>query len=162
MASVFLDTLNLSERTAYPFVRQAVREGLSSRNITELLISEFGRAIRRQRLLEMIRFENLEETLGAQLKYLRRDARPDPARLPDALTKIRRNYSFDVEVRGILEESGLASSQFVTVTTDAILTRAELEDAGLDAVEEGASRYGLTAVSAVLTTGRRAGAAGRF
>jgi len=158
----FLASLNPRERTAYPFIRQGVREGLSSRQIMTVLQEHLGAGLRRQRLLELMRLETLEVNTGATLRYLRLDSTPNPARLPDALTRIRRNYSFDVEVRGSLLDTGEPYTRYVTVTTDDLMTRGSLEAAGMDAVEIEVGRYGMTAESALLVGGRRAGSQGHF
>lgn len=158
----FLASLSPRERTAYPFIRQGVREGLSSRQILSVLQEHLGSGLRRQRLLDLMRLENIEQTTGATLRYLNRDAYPNPQRLPDALSKIRRNYSFDIEVRGTLLDTDEPYSRYVTVTTDALLTRGDLEAAAMEAVEVEAGRYGMAVDGALLVGGRRAGSQGHF
>jgi hypothetical protein len=78
------------------------------------------------------------------------------------LTAIRRAASFTVEVRGTLLSSGQSFIQHVTVTTDTPLTRREIEEAALDAVEGAQDRYGIEVEETLLVRGVRAGLAGRI
>jgi hypothetical protein len=158
----FLDTLSATARQAYPIIQRGVREGLSSRALDSLIREGLGSSIRRQTLLDIIRDVRNIFDVGAQLRFLNQESRPNPARLPEALTKIRREFSFTVEVRGIFGPTGLSTIQNVTITSDTLLTRREMEEAAIEAVEEGSDRYQLDIVSAIPIQGLRAGSSGRF
>jgi hypothetical protein len=154
-----LDTLSAIARQAFPFIVRGVREGLSSNAIGRLL-SESGFGIRRQTLLDLVRAQKGVQTAGAALRFLRQNAIPNPNRLPEALTTIRRAFSFTVEVRGRSLETDERVTQHVTVTTDRLLTRREIEELAGEAVERAGDRYGFEQEEAVLIGGLKAGPRG--
>lgn len=161
MPAPFLATLTASARAAYPFIQRGVREGLSSRAL-ERVIRAAGLAIRRQDLLTAMRLESGVQTQGSELRFLNQDHRPNPARLPIALTKIRRQYSFIVEVSGVNVSTGELTRRNVTVTSDSLLTRREIEAAAVDAVDSQGTRYGMRESSGTLTSGMQSGSFGTF
>ncbi|HXK37160.1 MAG: hypothetical protein A2V70_19440 [Planctomycetes bacterium RBG_13_63_9] len=93
---------------------------------------------------------------GAHVATLADNARPDPGRLPFALTDLRRQYSFLVEVEGRSIKTGGILRQHVTVSTDRLLTREQMEDAAIEAVETDEDRYGLEDIEATAVFGMRA------
>lgn len=159
MAAPFLASLSRTARMAYPIVQKGIAEGQSSREITRVL-QDAGLGIRRQALLELIRLEKDVQVRGSQLRYMRPDAIPNPARLPEALTRLRRPFSFTVEVRGTRADTGEPWKQHVTITTDRLLSRGTLEDMGLEAAERGSDRYAMRPETSVLIGGLRAGPLG--
>lgn len=116
--------------------------------------------IRRTTLLEMIRVIGGVEAQAAHLRNIRPELRPDPARLPEAVTKLRRRYSFEIEVRGSLLDTGERFTRFVTVSSDSVLSRATLESMAWEMVEDASDRYGMEVDEAVLISGRKAGPIG--
>ena len=156
----FLDTLSDLARQAYPIIQRGVREGLSSRALDEVIRNAFGESIRRQTLLDVMRFERNVEEAGSRLKFLGLDSYPNPDRLPEAVTALRREFSFVVEVRGT--RAGLSTVQHVTVTSDSVLSRAQMQDLAIEAVETngGPSGEGLEVDTAIPIRGVRRGAAG--
>ena len=159
MAAPFLLGLSLRARRASPIIRRAVREGVSSRQLTKIL-RDAGLGIRRQTLLDLMRKETERALMGPVLSALRLDRMPNPMRLPPALTKIRRAYSFTVRVRGTEFESGISMEQFVTITTDKLLTRGEIESLANLVMEKDLNRYGLDVTELLLIGGQRAGPEG--
>lgn len=156
-----LDTLSRTARTAFPIIQRGVREGLSANAIQDVL-SGRGLGIRRQTLLDLVRLERgVQETINV-LRFIHPGSRPNPDRLPEALTKIRRSFSFNVEVRARRLDTGEPFSQFVTVSTDRLLTRQQIEAQAIRAVERSPDRYGLEAEEALVSTGVRAGPLGTF
>lgn len=159
MAIPFLAGLSLRARRASPIIRRGVREGVSSRQLTSIL-QKAGLGIRRQTLLDIMRLVEGEAAIGPVLSALGINRRPNPLRLPPAITKIRRAFSFTVRVRGLETDTGAALEQFVTVTSDTLLTRGEIEALAEQAVERAVDRYNLSLSDTLLMGGVRAGAPG--
>ena len=159
MPPPFLGTLSARARRAYPIIQRGVREGLSSQQIMGVLARGEG-GIRRQSLLDIMRFERNIAVSGQGLRTMRRDFTPDPRRLPDALTKLRRPFSFQVKIRGFDLSTGEDITRFVNVSLDNPLTRAEIENIGLGFIEEDMERYGLAVTDVILDRGVKAGVEG--
>ena len=159
MPPPILSTLSAGARRAYPIIQGGVRQGLSANAIQRVLQAE-GLGIRRQTLLTIIRAERGIETASIQLRTMRRDFIPDPRRLPDALTKLRRPFSFQVRIRGFDLSTGETIDRFVSVSLDDPLTRAEIENLGLSFIEEDMERYGIAVTSVLLDRGVKAGVEG--
>jgi hypothetical protein len=162
VAIPLLSTLSVAARTALPFIERGVREGLASRAINAVLKSEFGKGLRRQVLLDVMRAVSGVQSAGAQLKFLGLDKIPNPARIPAALTTIRREFSYKIEVRGVSSMTGQSMTRFVQVTSSRNLTRREMQDAALDAIGSDQERYGITDYEAVPVSAVRAGSSGYF
>ena len=159
MPPPLLSTLPARARLAFPIIQGGVRRGLSANSIQNLLRSE-GLGIRRQSLLDIIRAERGIEVASSQLRTMRRDFTPDPRRLPDALTKLRRPFSFQVKIRGFDLSTGEDITRFVNVSLDNPLTRAEIENIGLGFIEEDMERYGLAVTDVIIDRGVKAGVEG--
>lgn len=159
MAVPFLAGLSPRARRAYPIVQRAVREGLSA-NQTQLLLQRNDMGFRRRVLLDMFRFEQGIRRKNVPLRTLGRNRFPDPTRLGEAITKIRRAFSFQLEVSGVSIQTGETLSRFVTITTDRLMTRAELEDLAGRTVAGDTQAYELDLQAVQLTGGLRAGALG--
>ncbi len=159
MVAPFLLGLSPRARRASPIIRRGVREGISSRALTGIL-QRAGLGIRRQTLLDIMRLVEGEAAIGPVLSALGLNRRPNPLRLPPALTKIRRAFSFTVRALGVDVETGVSREQFVTVTSDTLLTRGEIEALAEQAIETDRDRYQLRETQFQLTGGVRAGAAG--
>ena len=159
MAFPFLLGLSDRARRASPIIRRGVREGIGSRALTGIL-QRAGLGIRRQTLLDIMRLMEGEAAIGPVLSALGLNRRPNPLRLPPALTKIRRAFSFTVRIRGVDVDTGALSERFVTVTTDTLLTRGELEALASQAIEDDQDRYKLVVSEILLTGGVRSGVAG--
>lgn len=123
-----LDALWLtpSIRRAQPFIRGGVRRGMSAGEIGRALRRQ-GLGVRRADLLSAVRYEKGVEVSATRLASVRKDRRFDPARLPEAATKIRRAYSFTVEVTGRHEPTGKTTSRFVQISLDKVITTGEIE-----------------------------------
>ena len=159
MAVPFLLRLSSRARRASPMIRRGVREGVSSRQLTSIL-QKAGLGIRRQTLLDLMRLYGEEAAIGPVLSALGIGRRPNPFRLPPALTKIRRAYSFTVRIHETELDTGITSDRFVTVTTDTLLTRGEIEALADQAIEVDHNRYPLVYTDTLLVGGLRAGPAG--
>lgn len=159
MVAPFLLGLSSRARRASPLIRRGVREGISSRQLTSIL-QKAGLGIRRQVLLDIMRLVGEEAAIGPVLSALGLNRRPNPLRLPPALTKIRRAFSFTVRVSGLDVETGVTRERFVTVTTDTLLTRGEIEALAGQAIDADRGRYPLIEVDFLLTGGLRSGVPG--
>lgn len=143
------------QRAAIPSVQSAVRSGLGADRIFQALRGTTGEITRSAvRLIAAAERQSIANV--ADLRFLRLDRRPNPARLPIALTTIRRDFSFTV--RGsIVNPAGEAFEQAVTVSTDALLTRGEIESLAANDLASG--RYGeaLEVQNVQLVSGLRSG-----
>ena len=128
-----LDALWLtpSIKTAQPFIRSGVRKGLSAGQIGRALKRQ-GIGVRRTDLLAAVRHEKGIEVSATRLASIRKDRRFDPTKLPEAATKIRRNYSFTVEVTGLHQPTGKTVTRFVQISLDDVITAGEIEQEAAD------------------------------
>ena len=157
--SAFLATLSRAARRAFPIIRRGVREGVSANRIQRLL-QDHGLGIRRTNLLEIVRRERGVAAAGERLRFIPKGLRPDPSRLPEALTRLLRRFSFTVRIRGSDPRTGETLERFVNVASDEVLTRGELEAQGEAFVEGAAERYQIQAPEFLLVGGVRAGEPG--
>ena len=156
-----LDALWLSPaiRRVQPFIKSGVRRGLSASEIGRVL-RKTGQGVRRTDLLAAVRHEKGIEVSSNRLSSIRKDRMFNPASLSEAATKIRRQFSFTVRVRGIHTESKKPITKFVTVTTDTILTRGQIEDAAEKLVTDRLKDSKATVESSLLVEGVRSGSLG--
>lgn len=159
MALSWLDSFSPAARLAFPGIVRGVREGLSARAIGRSLRAG-GLSFSDRFLFEATRRQRDVWTQGQSVASLGDFQRPDPRLLPEALTATRRRYSFLVEVQGDSLLTGQRVTQHVTISTDRLLTRLEMEEAALEAVEGAPTRYGLEDVEATALFGTRAGPLG--
>lgn len=116
--------------------------------------------IRRQALTDLMRFERGITTAGKNLRSLNLNRAPDPRRLPDALTKIRRAFSFVVEVRGFDLGTGENILQDIGVSLDNVLTRGEIESRAVNFIDAAEQHYGIAITDVIIQTGVKAGEQG--
>lgn len=160
MALPLIAGLNALARAALPIIRGGVARGLPSRAIQGAIRTAFGKGIRNQTLLDIIRAEKGIAQLGAQLKFLSKKAIPNPFRLPAAITKIRRRYSFVVQVVGFVIQTGETRLKNITVATDTLLSRETLEALAERALIDGDSDPLDEITKSTLISGVQAGEAG--
>lgn len=154
-----LSTLSTAARVAYPIIKRAVSEGLSVLD-TQILLQDHLTPIPRNELLKVINAVRREYRLGADLRNRPLNRIIGERSLHEAITPLRRQYSFDVLVRGIDTATGLLRGQYITVSTDRLLTRAEIEAAAMRAASGAGGSGGMEEMIAELHAGRRAGRAG--
>ena len=154
LARGILASLNPLQRSAWPHVVSGVAAGLSANRIGEALRLG-GLGINRGVLLELVRAAKGIEAAAVQLRNIRLDRRPDPSRLPEAAHSILRNYSFRVQVTGTDTATGQPIRRHITISTDTVLTRGQLEDLAAEIVESGNERYGVEVESTLLVGGVR-------
>lgn len=159
MPGPLLETLSAAARFAFPFISRGVREGLSARAIGRSLRAQ-GVPINNADLFTLVRRESEIWTHGQNLRFLNLGSRPREAALPEALTTIRRKFSYVVELRGSSLSDGASVVRNVTVSTDRLLTRGEAEDIASMYAETGRKEYGMAVDRVLLTSVLKAGAAG--
>lgn len=155
MATPFLYTFGRSALAAYPFILRGTRQGLSSRAI-ESAIRASGLPISRGRTILPImrRLEQLEAA-GRAIRFIPKSNTINVDRLPEAITRLRREFSYSVRVTGI-DPSGRTTSRFVTVSTDNPgLTPGEIEQLAADAVGPDGGSGPMMQVQATLQSGVR-------
>lgn len=140
MARGFLRSL--AERLAYPFVRLAERVGTATRDLGNILsragTSIEASAIRRIEDAEAEAAARSRDVLGVGETEL-----PDPVGIPEALTKMRREYAWTVKTEYI-NMIGQRLVQHLTISNDALMTEQQVlqEAADLLDSEEYAVRRG--------------------
>lgn len=162
VAGLWLDGLNALARIAFPFVESAVARGLSSRAITSALQSTLGMGLRRETLLYMMREIKGVQDLASRVRYLNPHFVPDSTMIPEALTTLRREYSYNVRVSGTLTGTGQSFTRHITVSTGSLLKPAEAEEIALNLVNSDVESYGMEAAEARAWSLMRAGSGGTF
>lgn len=159
MALPYLLTLNARARFAYPIIQRGVRSGLSSRAIAESLqAADLG--IRRATLLDIMRRERELVTHSQNLRFLPLDRAPNPDRLPEALTRLRRQYSYKIELSGQIIDTAELITRSVTVSTSKLLTRRAVEAIAVGYVIEDPTTYPIEVIKAQLVSVTKAGPSG--
>ena len=121
--------LSAQQRALIPFVRSAVRRGLSSNAIIRTVFQAPGApGIRRTTGLEVIRSVRGTQAFGDRLKFTPRGRAPDPRRIPRALTKTLRDFAFRFSVATEDPVTGLLRTEVRSLARDDVATRATLED----------------------------------
>lgn len=159
MAVPFLWTLSTAARAAYPAIVSGVWRGLSANRIQSILQAT-GMGIRRQTLLDIVARERALKNIGNYLNTLKRNQRPNPLALPEALTKLTRQFAVTVEVRGTLVDTEATTSQFITLSMDSLMEREDMEDLAEEILGEGVERYGMVFESVHFVEAMQAGAPG--
>lgn len=97
--------------------------------------------VRRTSLLTAIRYVRGVDIKTNAIRSIRRDRKPDPARIAIARTNIRRQFSFTVRIRGTNSDTGDPIEQFITLTSDSTRSIEELELEARDTVESNRKNY---------------------
>ena len=160
MALPLISGLNLLARQALPVIQRGVGEGLSSRAISSIIKDAFGKSIRRSTLLDVIRGIKGIEKANVQLKFIRKDRLPNVDRIPEAITRIRRNFSYKVKVEGHFIDTDIAHTEYINISSDINLTIAQIEAKALEAMEAGIKRYKLIVEKLTLDEAVKAGKLG--
>lgn len=142
-------------KTALSGIRGGVARGLGD--------SAIGRALRgagvnvpAPTLTKVVTRERRRREASAKLKFLPKNRKPNPARLPLSLTPIARNYSFLVEVSGIDKTTGEAVQKWITISTNELMDRDKLEEAASQMFGRDPDAYAVDSPSFTLVEGMRA------
>ena len=145
--------LSPATRANYRFIQQGVARGLSAAQVNTALRLETGIGIRRQDLLQGMRVARGVQTQGRNIANVRKDRRPSYAQFPtfEPVTS-NKKYLVQYEVRWSDSVTGQTGTRYITVGTDEELTAGELDQAALDAYNEGqeADRYSRNEVMTAL------------
>lgn len=159
MAAPLLATLSAAARAAFPIISSAVSRGVS-RNATQALLQAAGLGIRRTSLLSIYNAIAEERSAASFLRNMRPTFRPDPRRLPVAISRLLRRYSFTVELRGRDSLTNARVSRWVTIALDSLRTRREIEEIALEPEITDSKPDTFEVEEAIIDSGRRAGEAG--
>lgn len=143
----FLELLGGSAGKIYPIVKRGVREGLSIERIGSA-VRGGGYSIANDKLRSLVSRERGIREYFNNLRNINLDKKPDITRIPEALDRIQRRYSYQLEVRGVNLRTGAIETRNITISTNDLLTRREAIDDALDTVKRDRGRYELTSVSA--------------
>lgn len=149
----FLRSLTAPLRGVLPAIGGAIRRGIGLDRITKAVTDVFRgvaeidprnvqRAVRR-----------LAETRVAlpDLSKLGKRSRPNPRRMPIAITDIATDYSYVVLMTGKRVLTGETDTWYQTVISDENLTRDQIESAALETAEGSADKYPYDQITARLT-----------
>ncbi len=131
MAAPSRSVLSAAAGRALPFVTAGVARGLSA-NALQSELAAAGIGVRRTDLLAAVAFVRDVEQAGERLRFVRKDRRPDPARIPEAKYPhlLRADAAYIVRVTGTDPLTGEELVRHVTVSTSQSFTVGELEDIG--------------------------------
>jgi hypothetical protein len=161
MAGPFLATLSRSARLFYSAARGGTAQGRSF-TATVKAYRDAGNRIGNDIARNIFRAVQAHENQARSVQELPRNRRIPIASLPQALTKIRRNLSFTVEVRGFLPGTGEAFTRHITISANETLTPRRIEQLAEETIASGGDRYGMEVQEVNLIRGERAGRAGTF
>lgn len=142
-------------RTALPTIRGAVARGVSG-TVIERTLQRVGINVTQPTLTRVVTAERRRREAGAALQFLGRNRVPNPTRLPLSLTPIARQYAFLVELRGTSAATGEAVSKWITISTDSLMSRQELEDRAAELFEQDPEAYDVVSPEFRLVEGMRA------
>lgn len=155
----FLDGLSSAARAVFPYVRRGVRTGESIAKIGTAARAE-GLRIANATLSEMVRRERSIRDYIGNLKFLGPDRLPNPARLPEALSKLQRKYAIEVLLKGIHSETGKKVEIFATISTDRLLSQSRIADIAAELAQQKGGRYGFELTEHSVESYLRAGPEG--
>ena len=140
-------------------IRAGVAQGLTQKGIQGLITQTGQRGIRKTDLLKGMRYAKGLQDTGPYLRSIRRDRKPNPARLPKSIKPMTRTYRFEVRIDGTNPVTNARESSFVTVRTDDLLTPVELEAEAEKLWNEGQAarkeRYAMVFGRAIMETGAK-------
>lgn len=128
-----------------------------SANAIQISLQAAGLGIRRSTILDMVRRVRKVETVGAQLQFIRLGLIPDPRRIPEALTKLRRSFSFRVRIRGTDIATGNPFKRFINVALNQPTSRQNIEMMALNFTFSEPERYQMAVDDVLLVSGVKAG-----
>lgn len=132
-ARMFQETKGI--RRIQSVLAAAVRQGQTIKQLHGLisLADPQGKSVRNQTLGKYRKAVLAAERYNERLKFLGKDTRPDPDKMPNALTNIRKKFSITVKVEGILD--GRAVTRHSILSSDTVLGQPEAQLQGLEMQE---------------------------
>jgi len=116
--------------------------------------------VRRQTLFQLVQAERVAIAAGHQFRFLGKNVLPNRLNIPQALGKLRRQYSYTVDLRGPTWAKDRKDVQQVTVVSDVLLTPAQAEESASQMGVAGKDRYNREISQVVLVGIRQAGGEG--
>lgn len=141
-------------KEGYVAVRSGVSRGLSSGVIGRTL-RKAGIPLPQPTVESVVTAERRRRAAATNLQFLGRHRRPNPARLPLSLTPIAREYAFLIRVTGTLLDGRETVQRWITISTDQLLSREELEQMAQGYVEADPANYGVLVSEYRLIEGMR-------
>ena len=155
MAISPLSVLSAAARRALPLIEKGVAQGLSG-NAIESLLKGTEYAVRRIELQRAVRAVKGIIDPPYSIKNVRHDRLPDPSRIPEAITKQRRQYAVRTKITGVNSITGAQQSSYITLSFDDMITRNELEDFALELAESDTPSGNFIVEEILLETATRA------
>lgn len=124
---------SLAERLAYPFIKLAERVGTATRDLGQIL-SRAGTAIE---VSAIRRIEDAEAEAAARSREVLgvgETELPDPVGIPEALTRMRREYAWTVRTEYI-NMIGQRLTQHLTISNDALMSEQQVLQQAADLLE---------------------------
>ena len=136
-----LAKLNKAQNAAYSFMSGAVARNIGANAALEQY-KAIGGMIRRQTGLDLYRYVAGTQKAGFTISNIRKDYFPSARTLPDSLTNIRREYSFNVRLDLKNNFTGEGFERNITITTDSLMRISDIEDEGVIAFLESQEQSG--------------------
>lgn len=137
-----VDTLTKGARDAFPFIQSLAATSASANEILRQ-VSAAGMQVRRADGLKLISaFRNIASQAN-YIKAVRKDFLPNPARFAESVTRLLRNYSYSVRVEGTHPATGEKVQRWITVSTNDVLTKSQVEDEVYGIVEGDPTAYAI-------------------
>lgn len=154
-----LRSLSSSQSAAWNYAQGAFSRGLSA-NSALAAYRELGGSIRRSAFLDVFRQLRGEIDAGYHIRSVRKTQYPSEERIPEALTEIRRQYSFNVRLDMRNSVTNESFTRNITVTSDSLLTVGEIEEEAVNALWEGREGSQVEIEGTAVVSARKAGARG--
>jgi len=153
-----LAKLTAGQSRVYSAVEGAVARGFGL-NATQNLLRSAGMGIRREQIGQLVDYFSGVTKAGYDISKVRRDYFPNVDKFPDALTTLRREYSYTVRLgkTGELDELGKPVYNYVTVTSDESMRVQGILDEAESYYDESAENYPVEDVGLVVVGAKKRG-----
>lgn len=141
MAKPLLDLIPKTSRSALSFVRQGVSKELSIKRIGDA-IRKGGIPISNANLGSLVRAERAVKAYLPNLSHLGRNSFPNPARLPEALTRLKSRYVVELEITSTLLSTGARKKISASISSSKLLSPAMIEQGVRNIMQGTDARYG--------------------
>jgi len=156
MATPFaISLMPASVRQAWPFIEAGVSRGLSSAQITRT-IQAGGIKTSASSVLQGVRLQKrlIQKQTAALKAGINKPI--NPSNLPIAITNIKRNLSFEIQLNMLTTGTGKLKKRFITVSTDNLrFTPEQLIDEAMDMMNNREGCTGEVALSGTVIGGKR-------
>jgi len=116
------------EGQALAYIIEAVGKGLGLEE-TISAISSGGLSIASSKVEQVYNYlQNVVRPADEYIKYLQQFNYPNITRIPVAATKLLRNFSYQGQVQGISKLTGEIETRYMSLSTNALLTKQQAAD----------------------------------